>query len=248
MPTTTTVDTSPQRLRHGVASLTTTPTARSALGAVASGEKARSARLDVLLKTTMVYSLLADEPDHRPRSPTDQHCSERQHRRSTHSEPGDIVVDPLGFPFVPLSQRKYDFFINHAQATGADQCGKLALLLKMRGATVWYDMHANDLTKQGMEEGMSQSKNILIFLSKGVMGRPYCQAEQRWAKAYGCNFVGVKEVDESHCPADFAEEKETAPADLTHILDMVEFIPFRRRDYEEEAMIDQLLKCGGVLQ
>ena len=106
-------------------------------------------------------------------------------------------------------------------------------------------LHADDLTKQGMEEGMSQSRNILIFLSKGTMKRPYCQAEQRWAKAYGCNFVGVIEVDNRHNAANILEEKENAPSDLKCILDEVEFIPFRRRDYEEATMVEELLKRGG---
>ena len=56
------------------------------------------------------------------------------------------------FAHVPMAQRKYDFFINHCQTSGQDQCNTLSLLLKEKGATVWYDMQAQDLTAQGMEE------------------------------------------------------------------------------------------------
>ena len=56
--------------------------------------------------------------------------------------------------------------------------------------------------------------------------------EQRWAKEYGCNLIGVKEEDARHGVADFATEIESAPADLKHIFNDVEFIPLRRRGYE----------------
>ncbi len=224
------------------ATASASPSPTSATSVVIGAEKARLARLDAL-KATMIPSLLVtDESGHRPQSSAGLLSFQGQRRPS---DPGDSVMDPLDYPHVSFSERKYDFFINHTQATGADQCGKLALLLKGRGATVWYDMHADDLTKQGMEKGMSQSRNILIFLSKGTMKRPYCQAEQRWAKAYGCNFVGVIEVDNRHNAANILEEKENAPSDLKCILDEVEFIPFRRRDYEEATMVEELLKRGG---
>jgi hypothetical protein len=38
---------------------------------------------------------------------------------------------------VPMVQRKYDFFINHCQTSGQDQCNTLSLLLKQKGAKVW---------------------------------------------------------------------------------------------------------------
>jgi hypothetical protein len=85
---------------------------------------------------------------------------------------------------------------------------------------VWYDMQAQDLTAQGMEDGVANSRNVLIFLSDGVMGRPFCNAEQRWGKKYGCHFVGVVEMDQRHGggPTIFAQEMERAPADLKHLL------------------------------
>eukprot|EP01047_Picozoa_sp_COSAG01_P043258 COSAG01_NODE_3831_length_5651_cov_4.363112_2_plen_1509_part_00 len=150
------------------------------------------------------------------------------------------------FTHVPMVQRKYDFFINHCQTSGQDQCNTLSLLLKQKGAKVWYDMQAQDLTATGMEEGVSQSRNVLMFLSDDLMGRPFCQAEQRWGKLYGCNFVGIVEKDSRHSPADFGKEKERAPVDLKYLLDDVEFMPYRRRKYEAEAMLDELMRRGGV--
>jgi hypothetical protein len=144
-----------------------------------------------------------------------------------------------------MAERKFDFFINHCQKSGQDQCGKLALLLKAAGATVWYDMQAQDLTAQGMEEGVRQSRNVIIFLSDDVMGRPFCNAEQRWAKLYSCNLIGVLEKDDRHSPADFGKEKMRAPVDLKHILEDVEFIDYRRRGYEEKGMVEEIMRRGG---
>ena len=146
-----------------------------------------------------------------------------------------------------MSARKFDFFINHCQASGQDQCGKLCMLLQQAGASVWYDMQAQDLTAQGMEEGVSESRNLLVFLSDDCFGRPFCNAEQRWGKLYGCNIVGVVEKDSRHGPADFGKEKERAPADLKHLLDEVEFIEYRRRDFEAAAMVQELLRRAGVV-
>ena len=38
-----------------------------------------------------------------------------------------------------------------------------------------YDNKASDLTKAGMEDGVSKTGCFLLFLSRGVMERPYVQ-------------------------------------------------------------------------
>eukprot|EP01047_Picozoa_sp_COSAG01_P002169 COSAG01_NODE_56_length_31088_cov_39.354771_5_plen_1355_part_00 len=63
------------------------------------------------------------------------------------------VLQP-NFAQVPMPQRQYDFFINHAQASGQDQASKLRMLLEHAGASVWYDMGATDLTARGMEDAV----------------------------------------------------------------------------------------------
>ena len=146
------------------------------------------------------------------------------------------------YAVVPWAERKHDVFINHCQASGQDQCNTLAIQLKAAGASVWYDMQAQDLTAKGMEEGVSQSRCVLMFLSDDLMGRPFCHAEQRWGKLYGCGFVGVVEKDSRHCPADFGKEEERAPADLKHLFKDVEFVPYDRRGYQFKALIEELLR------
>ena len=124
-------------------------------------------------------------------------------RRSVSSEASAIRV-------VPLAERKYDFFINHCQKSGQDQCRTLATELKRRGCRVWYDMQADDLTAHGMEVGVSQSRNMLMFLSDDLMKRIFCQHEQRWGVKYGCKFIGIVEKDWRHGKADFGAERKKA--------------------------------------
>ena len=48
---------------------------------------------------------------------------------------------------------------------------------------VWYDNRASDLTKEGMLKGIEQAAAFVLFLSLGVLERPYCQMEIRHALA-----------------------------------------------------------------
>ena len=46
-----------------------------------------------------------------------------------------------------------------------------------------YDNRAEDLTKEGMLKGIESSAAFVLFLSTGVLERPYCQLEIRHALA-----------------------------------------------------------------
>ena len=48
---------------------------------------------------------------------------------------------------------------------------------------VWYDNRASDLTKEGMLKGIEEAAAFVLFLSTGVLERPYCQMEIRHALA-----------------------------------------------------------------
>ena len=109
-------------------------------------------------------------------------------------------------------------------------------------------MQAADLTAGGMEEGVSQSRTVLIFLSDGYFTRPFCVKELRWAKLYGCKLVGVVEKDDRHSPADFGLEARRAPADLKHVLADVEFLEYQRRDFLADAMVAKIAElCRSPL-
>ena len=80
-----------------------------------------------------------------------------------------------------------------------------------------------------MHEGVRKSKAIIVLLTSGMMARPFCQKELRWAKKYSLEFVGVSEQDPRRGPVAFDQEREAAPADLKWAIDDVEYIPFRRK-------------------
>ena len=51
------------------------------------------------------------------------------------------------------------------------------------GFKVWYDQRAEDLTTDGMKQGIEESAAFVLFLSEGVLTRPFCQLEIRAAIA-----------------------------------------------------------------
>ena len=97
-------------------------------------------------------------------------------------------------------------------------------MLEAKNKTVWYDQDAEDLSKKGMKNGVRNARNVLIFLSDGVMSSQWCRMEMRWGKQFGCGFVGLQEMDERHNAADFEKEKRLAPSDLRHLLQDFEVI------------------------
>ena len=51
-----------------------------------------------------------------------------------------------------------------------------------------YDNKASDLTKAGMKDGVSKTSCFLLFLSAGVMARPYVQVIRRFVVRAPCSF------------------------------------------------------------
>ena len=72
---------------------------------------------------------------------------------------------------------------SHSQATGGDQANAIYLELERMGFKGWYDNRASDLTKEGMRQGIKHAAAFVLFLSNGVLERPYCQLEIRHAMA-----------------------------------------------------------------
>ena len=65
-----------------------------------------------------------------------------------------------------------------------------------------YDNRAHDLTKDGMLKGIESSAAFVLFLSTGVLERPYCQMEIRHALALKKPVVllhGESEHEMSQC-------------------------------------------------
>jgi hypothetical protein len=53
----------------------------------------------------------------------------------------------------------------------------LSAILKQRGIKAWLDMDANDLSTQGMMDGVKNSDIFLLFYTVGYFERPYCLLE-----------------------------------------------------------------------
>ena len=123
------------------------------------------------------------------------------------------------------------------------------------------DNRADDLTKDGMLKGIEQAAAFILFLSVGVLKRPYCQMEIRHALALKKPVVllhGKKdfsrpipaesdsqlpfllhgtESDARHGGYNFRAAHEAAPSDLQELLDNNESLPFRRRGYGELPVV-----------
>ena len=61
------------------------------------------------------------------------------------------------------------------------QANAIYLELERMGFRAWYDNRADDLTKEGMLKGIEEAAAFVLFLSPGVLQRPYCQMEIRHA-------------------------------------------------------------------
>jgi hypothetical protein len=70
-----------------------------------------------------------------------------------------------------------------------------------------------------MKEGVADSAIFILFLSEGVMSRPFVHLEVREALKHGKLIILVHETDQRFHAMDFAAEREQAPGDLKHLFD-----------------------------
>merc|ERR1719262_1912214 len=106
---------------------------------------------------------------------------------------------------------EFHFFLSHYQASGGDQVDALQQELERRAFRCWYDNKMERLTKDAMAEGVQQSAFLILFLSEGVLTRPYVQFELEEAKKTGKQVLLVHEQDPRHNPFDFTREVQAAP-------------------------------------
>eukprot|EP00927_Polykrikos_kofoidii_P086023 TRINITY_DN9518_c0_g3_i1.p1 TRINITY_DN9518_c0_g3~~TRINITY_DN9518_c0_g3_i1.p1 ORF type:complete len:1095 (-),score=131.42 TRINITY_DN9518_c0_g3_i1:261-3515(-) len=135
------------------------------------------------------------------------------------------------------------FFLSHYQENGGDQVATLQLELEALGFLSWLDTKAENINIDGMMQGINEASVFLLFLTKGALSRPYVQLEVRHALARGKPFVLVHEDDKRKGAFDF--DKSEIPADLHHVIDNIESIPYRRRRWEANAMLRRIIASGG---
>ena len=96
-----------------------------------------------------------------------------------------------------------------------------------------------------MRRGIQQAAAFLLFLSEGVLERPFCQFEIREAMALKKPMLLIHESDPRFGSFDFGKAGSIAPADLKLMLDNHESLPFRRRGYERDGMLQSLIERAG---
>jgi hypothetical protein len=96
-----------------------------------------------------------------------------------------------------------------------------------------------------MRRGIQQAAAFLLFLSEGVLERPFCQFEIREALALKKPMLLIHESDPRFGSFDFGKAGSTAPADLKEMLNNHESLPFRRRGYERDGMLQSLIERAG---
>ena len=140
---------------------------------------------------------------------------------------------------------KWHFMISHYQGTGGDQSNTICLELEQRGWKVWYDNKMENITKEGMMEGVRCSVVFLLFMSKDVFSRKWVKEEISEAIRQKKPFLVMHEKDARHGQFDFAVGAvENVASDFQpiakEIISCSESMGWERRDYLRKAVLDQI--------
>ena len=119
--------------------------------------------------------------------------------------------------------------------------------LTARGFRCWYDNRMSNLTKQGMADGVRFSAVFVLFLSQEVLTRPFVRFEVGEALKNKKGILLLHESDGRHQPFNFATEVEQAPGWLQEVVANHESLPWRRRGFERDAIIDQLVARANLV-
>ena len=133
----------------------------------------------------------------------------------------------------------------NAQATGGEQVMTLELRLSAMGFSCWFDQKAPSITKETMAAGVQAAKIFLLFLSEGVLTRPFVLYELETARKLGKRMLFVHETDVRHGDFDFAECK-LAPGWVGEMMQNNESLPWRRRRFEQDAILNELISNSGL--
>ena len=171
---------------------------------------------------------------------------------------------------------KYHAFISHMQIEASGTVGTIYFMLEQLGCHLWRDMNQKDLTEAGMKQGVLDSDVFILFLTNSMLSRPFCLKEIEWAINANKPIVIVAEEEERFWPFDFERwQNDECTKDTTvwpHVWKKSEglgsdyascpanikaeihrqheaglILPYRRRDFEANAMILQVLAKAGEL-
>ena len=94
----------------------------------------------------------------------------------------------------------------------------LELRLRLMGFKCWLDQNASSITKESMQAGVASSHVFLLFLSEGVLTRPFCLFEIETALSMSKKVMLMHETDSRHGAFDFASnEIKQAPESISSL-------------------------------
>ena len=103
------------------------------------------------------------------------------------------------------SRHPQHFFLSHFQKEAADLVRSLYMMFRDNGCSCWLDMEEEDLTLNGMREGVEHSECFVLILTRGVMFRPYCIEEIHHAFVHKNKVQLIVEEDPKFDKFDFDE-------------------------------------------
>merc|ERR1719160_341899 len=96
-----------------------------------------------------------------------------------------------------------------------------------------------------MATGIANSSMVILFMSEGVLTRPFVIFELEQALKAQKQILLIHEQDQRHNPFEFAREVSLAPEWLRELVESHESLPWQRRGYLREALLDQLTTKAG---
>ncbi|GLC56806.1 hypothetical protein PLESTB_001151100 [Pleodorina starrii] len=143
------------------------------------------------------------------------------------------VVDKMANPaFTKSADGSWDIFLSHYQGNAGNTVMSLKALLESAspGLRCWLDKD-EDATEAGMRRGVAGSRYYLLFLTQGVLTRPFVQLEAREALALGKPVILVHETDPRFGAApSFNDYVSEAPSDLKQVFNLANSIPWYREE------------------
>lgn len=168
------------------------------------------------------------------------------------------VVKEIQQAIVQSSEVQDGIFLSHYQMFGPDVMDLKQRLINagMDGGRVWYDKD-NDPSEKSMREGVRDSKYFLLYLTEGVLERPFCRKEIHWCLHYKKEIVLLwkQEGDGSvasfnqffaDCGKELWAPHENSHVDLVNILVMAAVPYYLQGDFHDASMSELLRRVGHV--
>ncbi|CAE8619780.1 unnamed protein product [Polarella glacialis] len=121
----------------------------------------------------------------------------------------------------------------------------MILTARLPGVSFWLDVE-QDPTEKGMRHGVQNSKDVLIYLTTGLVESKYCQMEMRWALEFEKNIILVMETDERHGKPSIDTLITSCPPDLKHIFAENVIIPWYRDPEFREISVEKIIRARSV--